>query len=399
MTHQLDDLTPFLEAFEPTSPLAVTRARLALADFLALLASNPENAGTVRAFDGDGAIGAAAALTTSASAMDLDDVDWSGPAHPGSVIWPVVVALGAQRGVDGDTVLRAGIAGYQVMWLTAKLLGSAHARHWHLTATAGTVGAAAAATVLRGDEEEQTRRALSFALLTLGGLGQAPLERRGSARYTRASAATQGILAATMAATAVPEPLLPWSGPRGVQAVMMAEHELAALPDDPWAALGLRIYPVNGFLQSAVKATADISREFGPDCHTLRVELPSPVLAMVGDSSAGAWWDARFSIAQAFATRTPFLNHDADHVGEVDVELVAADLPAGSSRVYAEGSGWSAEREAPRWVMAEEAVDWPQAREKWERTLGTNADAVEQVTDEVLGSAPRWERLTEAWSP
>lgn len=398
MAHQLDDLTPFLQSFEPTSLIAATRARLALADFLALVATNPGNAGIVRAFDSDGGVGAAAALATSASAMDLDDVDWSGPAHPGSVIWPVVLALGAQKKVDGATVLRAGIAGYQVMWLTAKLLGTTHARHWHLTATAGAVGAAAAATVIRGDDEERITRALSFALLTLGGLGQAPLERRGSARYNRASAASQGILAATMATTAVPEPLLPWSGPRGVQAVMMADHELAAVPEDPWAALGLRIYPVNGFLQSAIRAAADISREFGPDCYTLRVELPSPVLAMVGDSSAGAWWDARFSIAQAFATRTPFINHDADHVREVDVELVAADLPVGSSRVYAAGSGWSAEREAPRWVMTDEAADWPQAREKWERTLGTDAEAVSYLTDEVLGSAPPWERLIEAWS-
>lgn len=396
MAHQLDDLAPFLEAFEPTSPFAASGARLALADFLALLTSNPESAGTVRAFDGDSALGAAAALAASASALDLDDVDWSGPAHPGSVIWPVVLALGAQQEAEGATVLRAGIAGYQVMWLTAQLLGGAHARHWHLTATAGAVGAAAAATVIRGDDEEQTRRALSFALLTLGGLGQAPLERRGSARYTRASAATQGILAAMTAATAVPAPLLPWSGPRGVRAVMMAEHEIAALPGDPWAALGLRLYPVNGFLQSAVCAAADLSREFGPSGAVLRVELPAAVIAMVGDASAGSWWDGRFAIARAFAEQSPFATHGAEPMP--DVELVAADLPVGSSRVHAAGSGWSAEREAPRWVMTDEAADWRQAREKWERALGANHEAVERLTDDVLGSAPPWERLTQAWS-
>ena len=396
VAHQLDDFTPFLDAFEATSPLAAARARLALADFLALVSSNPENDAIATAFHSDGAIAAAAALATCGSAMDLDDVDWSGPTHPGSVIWPVVLALGARHTVDGATVLRAGIAGYQVMWLTAQLLGMTHARQWHLTATAGTVGAAAAAAVVQGDDEERTLRALSFALLTLGGLGQAPLERRGSARYTRASAAAQGILAAMTATTAAPAPLLPWSGPRGVQAVMMAEHELGDMPGDPWAALGLRLYPVNGFLQSAVCAAADLSREFGPSGAVLRVELPAAVIAMVGDASAGSWWDGRFAIARAFAEQSPFATHGAEPMP--DVELVAADLPVGSSRVHAAGSGWSAEREAPRWVMTDEAADWRQAREKWERALGANHEAVERLTDDVLGSAPPWERLTQAWS-
>ena len=394
--HQRDEVTALLASFEPTSPIAASRARLALADFLALVVSNPDGAGIVPAFGGEGAMGAAAALAACSAALDLDDVDWSGPAHPGSVIWSVVLALGAEHKVDGGTVLRAGIAGYQVMWLTAQLLGSTHARNWHLTATAGTVGATAAATVMRGDDEEQTMRALSFALLTLGGLGQAPLERRGSALHTRASAAVQGMLAATMARTSVPEPLAPWSGQRGVKVVMLAEHELGALPGDPWAALGLRLYPVNGFLQSAVCAAADLSREFGPSGAELRVELPAAVIAMVGDASAGSWWDGRFAIARAFAEQSPFATHGAEPMP--DVELVAADLPVGSSRVHAAGSGWSAEREAPRWVMTDEAADWRQAREKWERALGAHHEAVERLTDDVLGSAPPWERLSQALS-
>ena len=396
MAHQLDDFTLFLDVCEATSPLAAARARLALADFLALVSANPENETIATAFDPDGAMAAAAAMAARGSSMDLDDVDWSGPTHPGSVIWPVVLALGARHTVDGATVLRAGIAGYQVMWLTAQLLGSTHARQWHLTATAGTVGAAAAATVVRGDDEERTLRALSFAMLTLGGLGQAPLERRGSARYTRASAAAQGILAAMTATTATPAPLLPWSGPRGVQTVMMAEHELGEMPGDPWAALGLRLYPVNGFLQSAVCATADLSREFGPSGAALRVELPAAVITMVDDASAGSWWDGRLSIARAFAGQSPFVTNCVEPMPTV--ELVAADLPVGSSRVHAAGSGWSAEREAPRWVMTDEAADLPQARQKWERILGADAEAVLHLTDEVLGSAPPWGRLTESWS-
>jgi hypothetical protein len=393
---QVDDLLPLIERMEPSSPRAQALAEVLLADFLAL--SIPERARQPSLARDEGVMGTAAHLAVLSSSADLDDVNWSGPFHPGSVVWPVVLALGAHLGIEGRRVRDAGIAGYQLMWLTAKLLGPDHGRQWHMTATAGAVAAAGAASVMHGHDPEATVRALSFALVSLGGLGQAALERRGTAQFTRASASVQGVLAAEMARTAVPAPLRPWSGQRGVQTVMSAAHDVISWPGDPWDELSIRAFPVNGFLQSAVHAAANIGQKHRSQCQELIVELPATVLSLVDDQSTSPWWNARACIAQAFHQRTPFISMESDSVAHPSITLISSDLPVGSSRIFVTGQGLSECYDAPRFVLGDAPADWKWASQKWERTLGRDPDAVTSLARSVLSQSPPWREIRMMWS-
>jgi hypothetical protein len=393
---QVDDLLPLIEGMKPSSPTAQDLAEILLADFLAL--STTESARHPSMAREEGAMGAAGRLAVLSSIADLDDVNWSGPFHPGSVVWPVVLALGAKLGIEGTRVRDAGIAGYQLMWLTAELLGPDHARQWHVTATAGAVAAAGAASVMYGHDPETTLRALSFALVSLGGLGQAALERRGTAQFTRASASVQGILAAEMARTAVPAPLRPWSGQRGVQTIMSAAHDVISLPGDPWANMSIRAFPVNGFLQSAVYTAANIGQIHGSQCQELIVELPATVLSLVDGPSTSQWWNARACIARAFNERTPFISMKSDTAAHPNITLVSSDLPVGSSRICVAGQGLSECYDAPRFVMRDAPADWMWACQKWERTLGIDPDTVATLAQSVLGESPPWQEIVTMWS-
>ncbi|MDI1288405.1 MAG: hypothetical protein PSX37_00445, partial [bacterium] len=60
----------------------------------------------------DGEAGRVALLALRMSSRDLDDVDWTSLHHPGSVVLPVVLALG--RPDRAESVGRAITSGYRV---------------------------------------------------------------------------------------------------------------------------------------------------------------------------------------------------------------------------------------------------------------------------------------------
>lgn len=342
-----------------------------------------------------GAAETAMLLASAASARDLDDVDWSGPHHPGSVIWAAVIAAATTAGVSGSRVLHAGVCGYRVAAAAAGMLGSEHSRRWHVTATAGALGAVAAVSVVRSDDLESTSRALSFSMLNLGGLGQAPLERRGAARATRAYAAAQGVLSVALAHSEVPDVLLPWSGPRGVEHVLLADRLSDPIESSPWPTVGLRLYPVNGFIHSAVRATADIGAEGEADFTEIVWELPQATIAMVDSADHGPWWDARLAAVRAMGSGSPW---EIDHVGRWDhlvdrVRLEFSDLPIGSSRVHVVTSSMAASRDAPRIAITAGAEFLDLARTKWIRVLGVEPDEVSAIVDEMVSEVPDWQKI------
>jgi 2-methylcitrate dehydratase PrpD len=51
---------------------------------------------------------------TCGHGLELDDGYRAGSVHPGGVVVPAALALGAQRHVDGETFLASVVAGYEV---------------------------------------------------------------------------------------------------------------------------------------------------------------------------------------------------------------------------------------------------------------------------------------------
>src|SRR5439155_1229472 len=81
-----------------------------------------------------------------------DDTHQGGSLHLGATVFPAALAAAELVGASGERVLRAAVAGYDVAARLAMALGPAahYRRGFHLTATCGTFGAAAAAGAVLG---------------------------------------------------------------------------------------------------------------------------------------------------------------------------------------------------------------------------------------------------------
>lgn len=153
--------------------------------------------------DGDAQLRPAdAALVNAAAAhaYELDDYH-NAKLHPGAVVIPAALALAESLGADGARLETAIAAGYEVMIRTALALGpsSARLRGWHLTAVCGPLGAAAAASILLGLDEEHAAWALGLAGTQAGGLFAFTADGSASKRFHPGRAAQAGIMAAELA--------------------------------------------------------------------------------------------------------------------------------------------------------------------------------------------------------
>lgn len=146
---------------------------------------------------------AAMVNATMAHAADYDDTHPAGAGHPGGPCWATALAMAQAHPVSEDRVLRAFIAGFEVM---AKLGGgwvpgvgrNLQRRGFHPTSVVGRAGAAAVAAVILGLNEEQIRNALGAAATMMGGL-QKSSGTHGKP-FHAGKAAMDGILAAQLAA-------------------------------------------------------------------------------------------------------------------------------------------------------------------------------------------------------
>jgi len=97
--------------------------------------------------------------------LELDDVHTNSKTHIGTVVVPAAWTLAEYLGRSGRDFLEAVVCGYEVMARIGMGFGVSSHRNkgWHVTATAGTFGAAAAAAKLLRLNEEQTLSALGMA--------------------------------------------------------------------------------------------------------------------------------------------------------------------------------------------------------------------------------------------
>ena len=113
---------------------------------------------------------AALATGTAAHALDYDDTTVPLHGHPSAPLLPAVFALAEERGCSGAALLDAFVIGFEVEARLGHAVGDSHYRRgWHATATAGTIGVAAAGARLLGLDAERTAHALGIALSLAGG--------------------------------------------------------------------------------------------------------------------------------------------------------------------------------------------------------------------------------------
>lgn len=134
-------------------------------------------------------------------ALELDDVHTLSKLHPGAVVVPAAWVLIDAMEASGKSLLEAVIAGYEVMSRIGQGFGvTSHRKQgWHVTGTAGTFGAAAAAANAIGLNVEKTLYSFGIAGTQSSGLWAFLEEGASSKKLHPARAINSGIYATLLA--------------------------------------------------------------------------------------------------------------------------------------------------------------------------------------------------------
>lgn len=257
-------------------------------------------------------LSAAFVNAVGANLLDYDDTHLDTVIHPTAPVAPAVLALAEQRGLSGAAALHAFILGIEVECRLGNAVSPGHyARGWHITATCGVFGAAAASAKLLGLTAAQTWHALGIAASQSAGVAENLPS--GAKNVGVGNAARNGLFAALMAEQGYT------AAPAAIEGVQGWTHACGDKPDLTRAidALGQRWelpkntykpYPCGIVLHAVIDACLALRRE-----HGLRADAIAgvtvrghPLLLTRTDRSAANERDARVSLQHAAAVSLLF---------------------------------------------------------------------------------------------
>ena len=174
-----------------------------------------------------------AAMVNAASShfAEQDDVHNGAVFHPGTVIFPPVLAVAQAVGSSGPELLTAAVAGYEVGIRVGEFLGRSHYQVFHTTGTAGTLAAAAAVGRLLNLSSEQMLNALGSAGTQSAGVWEFLRDGADSKQLHTAKAAADGLLSAYLAKDGFTGAKHILEGPQGIAAGMSSDADPAKLID------------------------------------------------------------------------------------------------------------------------------------------------------------------------
>lgn len=256
-----------------------------------------------RARDLEGRVFLAAARS---HVTETDDLHRTSVTHPGCVVVPVALLLGRETGARGHAVLRATLAGYEVMTRVGEALGPAHYRIHHNTATAGVFGAAAAAAALLDLDEDGWVWALGSAGTQAAGLWQFNEEGAMSKPLHAGHAAASGLRAALLAAEGLTGPERILEGDKGLFRALcpdaLPEAVLADAPGWKLPETSMKPYPCCRHVHPAIDAALEVRHALeGRTLERIGIESYPAALDVTDRPDPRTPHEARFSLQYAVA--------------------------------------------------------------------------------------------------
>ena len=196
-----------------------------------------------------------AALINGAAShfVEQDDLHNSSVLHPGTVVFPAVLAAAQSTRASGREFLAAAVAGYECGVRVGEFLGRSHYKVFHTTGTAGKLAAAAGVAHLLKLDAERMQHCLGSAGTMAAGLWEFLRDAADSKQLHTAKAAADGLMAAYIARDGFTGARKIFEGKQGMAAGMSSAADARWLTDG----LGTRW------------ATAETSFKFHASCrHT-----------------------------------------------------------------------------------------------------------------------------------
>jgi 2-methylcitrate dehydratase PrpD len=204
----------------------------------------------------------------SANVLEYDDTHLPTVIHPAAPVAPVLFALAEQRGGSGRDLLHAFILGIETACRVGMAVTPSHYRRgWHITATCGIFGAAAAAGRLLGLDAARMAWALGHAATQSAGL----VESLGSMSKSLGvgNAAKNGLAAALFAEAGFTAAERAIEGRYGFAAVTSDDPNVSEITDllgERWEILAnaYKPYPCGVVLFPVLDACLDLHARHAP---------------------------------------------------------------------------------------------------------------------------------------
>ena len=250
---------------------------------------------------------AATAIGVAAHLDDFDDTHLTTVIHPSACSLAVVLAVAANRGVTGQSALRAFAVGSEIQLRIGLAMSPAHYDEgWHITGTAGVVGAAVTAGLLVGLDTDRLRSAIGIAACSTIG------QREAFGTMTKAlhagKAAANGLLASDLARLGFTGPSDVLEAKRGYFEVLADSFDIGQLLKDfgdRWELLDTMIkpYPCGIVAHPLIDAGRELrARGIGAgNIARLRVECNPLVEDLMGIRQPRDGLEARFSAVHGLA--------------------------------------------------------------------------------------------------
>ena len=215
------------------------------------------------------ALNAAFLNAVSANVLEYDDTHLPTVIHPGAPVAPGLLALAERHPVSGAELLHALILGVEAECRIGKAVMPTHYRRgWHITATCGIFGAAAAAAKLHGLDRQRMVWALGHAATQSAGL----VESLGSMSKSIGvgNAAKNGLAAALFARSDFTAAEQAIEGRYGFAPVTSDSVDLSKITDglgDSWEILtnAYKPYPCGVVLFPVIDACLDLRERHKPE--------------------------------------------------------------------------------------------------------------------------------------
>ena len=285
-------------------------------------------------------LNAALVNAVAGNTLEFDDTHQRTVIHPTAPVLPPILALAEQRQVSGKQLLHAFALGVDVACRVGNSITPGHyARGWHITATCGIFGAAAASARLLGLDAGQIAHALGIAASQASGIVEnLPT---GAKNVGIGNAARNGLFAAILSGkgyTAAPRAI---EGPLGFARAAGDTADLAELTGElgtRWELLGntYKPYPCGVVLNSVIDATLALHNAHAlsaADVERVTVRGNALLLARANRPNVANERDAKVSLQHSVAVAlidgaVGVLQYSEPMVSREDVKALRARVTA-----------------------------------------------------------------------
>ena len=174
-----------------------------------------------------------AALINGAAShfVEQDDLHNSSVLHPGTVVFPAVLAAAQATGASGREFIAAAVAGYECGVRVGEFLGRSHYKVFHTTGTAGKLAAAAGVARILKLDADKTQHCLGSAGTMAAGLWEFLRDAADSKQLHTGKAAADGLMAAYIARDGFTGARQIFEGKQGMAAGMSSDADVTCLTD------------------------------------------------------------------------------------------------------------------------------------------------------------------------